>query len=118
VAGALVAAHPELVAVMDAWMDSDSLRLTRVAILHQERYAPRTDRDRLFAYCLHRAGDREFFIRKAIGWALRSSARVAPEAVACFLAGNGHLLSSLSRREAERGVEMGLRRRAAPPVSR
>jgi len=117
VAGPLVAAHPELVAVMDAWIDSDSLWLTRVAILHQERFGPRTDRDRLFAYCLHRAGDREFFIRKAIGWALRSYARVAPEAVAGFLAGNGHLLSGLSRREAERGVEMGLRRRAAPPVS-
>lgn len=113
VAGPLVRAHPALREVMDRWLDSDSIWLARVAILHQERWRERTDSDLLFAYCRRRAPDREFFIRKAIGWALRSYAKTAPEAVAAFLAAHGDELSGLSRREAERGVEMGRRRRAA-----
>lgn len=107
VAGPLVAAHPELRTVMDRWLDADDFWLARVAILHQERYRERTDAGLLFAYCRCRAGDREFFVRKAIGWALRSYAKVAPEAVAGFLAAYGDELSGLSRREAERGVAMG-----------
>jgi 3-methyladenine DNA glycosylase AlkD len=107
VAGPLVAAHPELVRVMDRWIESESIWLARVAILHQERWRERTDVDRLFRYCRRRAADREFFVRKAIGWALRSYAKVAPEAVADFLGAHGGELSGLSRREAERGVEMG-----------
>jgi len=67
----------------------------------------------LFDWCLRRSADREFFIRKAIGWALRSYAKVAPEVVAAFLDAHGGDLSALSRREAERGVEMGRRVRPA-----
>lgn len=110
VAGPLVAAHPELRSVMDRWVTSESIWLARVAILHQERWKERTDADLLFTYCLRRAGEREFFIRKAIGWALRSYARTAPEAVAGFLAAHGDELSGLSPREAERGVAMGRQR--------
>jgi 3-methyladenine DNA glycosylase AlkD len=113
VAGPLVAAHPELRAVMDHWLESDCLWLARVAILHQERWKERTDAGLLFAYCRRRAGDREFFIRKAIGWALRSYAKVEPERVAGFLAAHGRELSGLSQREAERGVAMGRARAAA-----
>jgi len=114
VAGPLVAAHPGLRAVMDRWLESGDIWLARVAILHQERWRERTDPDLLFAYCLRRAADREFFIRKAIGWALRSYAKVEPEAVAAFLAAHGGELSGLSRKEAERGVGMG--RSRAPAV--
>jgi 3-methyladenine DNA glycosylase AlkD len=110
VAGPLVSAHPELRAVMDRWVEAENVWLARVAILHQERWKERTDPGVLFAYCRLRAGDREFFVRKAIGWALRSYAKTAPDAVAAFLAAHGGELSGLSRREAERGVEMGRRR--------
>ena len=113
VAGPLVLAHPALRAVMDRWLESENIWLARVAILHQERWGERTDADLLFTYCRRRAADREFFIRKAIGWALRSYAKTAPEPVAAFLAAHGDELSGLSRREAERGVEMGRRRRTA-----
>jgi 3-methyladenine DNA glycosylase AlkD len=112
VAGPLVAAHPQLRGVMDRWVESENIWLARVAILHQERCRERTDPQVLLAYCLKRADEREFFIRKAIGWALRSYAKVAPEVVAQFLAEHGAALSGLSRREAERGVAMG---RAAAP---
>ena len=107
VAGPLVSAYPALRAVTDRWVESENIWLARTAILHQDRYRERIDPDLLFAYCLRRAGDREFFIRKAIGWALRSYAKVRPEAVARFLTEHGDALSGLSRREAERGVAMG-----------
>lgn len=107
VAGPLVAAHPELRTVMDSWVESENIWLARVAILHQERYRERTDSELLFAYCLRRAADREFFVRKAVGWALPSYAKVAPDVVAQFLTGHGAALSGLSRHEAERGVAMG-----------
>lgn len=107
VAGPLVSAYPALRAVMDHWVASEHIWLARAAILHQDRYRERTDPDLLFDYCLRRAGDREFFIRKAIGWALRSYAKVRPGPVARFLSEHGDALSGLSRREAERGVAMG-----------
>ncbi len=108
VMGSLVAASPELRAVTDRWIGSPDLWLARAAILHQERYGERTDAALLFDYCLRRGADREFFVRKAIGWALRSYAKSEPAAVRAFLDAHGERLSGLSRREAERGVAMGL----------
>jgi 3-methyladenine DNA glycosylase AlkD len=58
------------------------------------------DADRLFGYCLRRAGDTDFFLRKAIGWALRQYAYVAPETVRAFVKTNEAKLSGLSKREA------------------
>ncbi len=103
---------------MDSWIESGYIGLARVAILHQERYRERTDADLLFRYCLRRASEREFFIRKAIGWALRSYAKVAPDAVDQFLARPDSALSGLSRREAERGVAMGRGLGRSPRLTR
>lgn len=102
-AGPLVRAHPALVATMDRWIVSEQLWLARTALLHQLAYKRATDGDRLFRYCALRAGDREFFIRKAIGWALRTYAAIAPDAVAQFVASTPEL-SPLSTREATRGI--------------
>lgn len=98
--GPLVAANPPLVEVMDQWIDHDNMWLARTAILHQLSYKADTDADRLFAYAERRAEDREFFIRKAIGWALRQHARVQPDEVRSFVAANEDTLSGLSKREA------------------
>ncbi|MFN8109425.1 MAG: DNA alkylation repair protein [Thermoleophilia bacterium] len=100
--GPLVAAHPALVAVMDDWIGAQDIWLARTAILHQLGYGPRTDPERLFAFCARRAADREFFIRKAIGWALRQYARTDPGAVRGFVEANRGTLSGLSVREATR----------------
>jgi 3-methyladenine DNA glycosylase AlkD len=102
VVGAVVAADPSLVAVMDRWIESDDFWLARVAILHQLRYGHDTDEARLFGYCLRRASDAEFFVRKAIGWALRQYARVAPDAVRTFVDAHDDVLSPLSQREARK----------------
>jgi len=100
VVGPLVSAHPDLRATLDRWVDGDDLWLARTAILHQLKYGDETDPEVLFDYCLRRAGDPDFFARKAIGWALRQYARTDPDAVAAFVADHDPALSPLSKREA------------------
>jgi 3-methyladenine DNA glycosylase AlkD len=98
VVGPLVSAYPSLVKVMDHWAESGQMWLTRTAILHQLRSKGETDADRLFRYCVQQADHPDFFIRKAIGWALREYAKTDPDAVREFVAATE--LSGLSRREA------------------
>jgi 3-methyladenine DNA glycosylase AlkD len=98
--GGLVAQHAELASTMDDWIGSDDVWLARTAILHQLGYKAETDADRLFGYCLRRAGDREFFIRKAIGWALREYSKTDGKAVRAFVLANADTLTALSRKEA------------------
>ncbi len=74
--------------------------LVRTAILHQLHYGEATDTERLFRYCAAQAGHRDFFVRKAIGWALRHYARTDPAAVREFVTAHGGELSPLSVREA------------------
>ena len=100
--GALVRRHPTLVTELDAWSAADDPWLIRSAVLHQLKYGPATDTDRLFDYCARQAGHRDFFVRKAIGWALRQYARTDPGAVRAFLAEQGDRLSTLSVREASK----------------
>jgi 3-methyladenine DNA glycosylase AlkD len=100
VVGPLVAAHPALTSTMDAWATGDDMWLIRAAILHQLRYKGSTDVDRLFRYCTGQAGHSDFFIRKAIGWALREYAKTDPDAVRRFVRANEARLSPLSVREA------------------
>ena len=100
VVGPLVAASPRLVIEMDSWAQSDNLWLRRTAILHQLTYKARTDTVRLFGYCLTNGGESDFFIRKAIGWALREYSKTDAAAVTAFVAGNSDVLSGLSKREA------------------
>ncbi|MGE5830343.1 MAG: DNA alkylation repair protein, partial [Micromonosporaceae bacterium] len=85
VVGPLVTRHPELVSTMDVWAVEDNLWLARTALLHQLGRREQTDAARLFRYCLAQAGHRDFFIRKAIGWALRDYAKAAPETVRTFV---------------------------------
>ena len=98
--GALVLREPGLVARMDELVRAENLWLRRVALLYQLGWKAETDRERLFGYCLACAPESEFFIRKAIGWALRQYARTEPEAVREFLRANAGVLSPLSQREA------------------
>lgn len=100
VVGPLVATYPDLIATMDVSSGDENMWLVRTAILHQVRYRETTNSERLFRYCAARAGHRDFFARKAIGWALREYATVAPDAVRAFVAEHATDLSGLSRREA------------------
>jgi 3-methyladenine DNA glycosylase AlkD len=102
--GTMVSRHPRLLATMDRWSTQENLWLVRTALLHQLTYKKETDAERLFRYCLDQAEERDFFIRKAIGWALREYARTEPEAVRAFVRANQARLSPLSVREALKNI--------------
>lgn len=97
----LVLEHPaEAWAEVDTWVDHDNMWLRRSAIICQVGARNHADQERLFRFCSQRAHEKEFFIRKAIGWALRDHARTDPEAVARFVLEHRETLSGLSYREA------------------
>ena len=98
--GDLVRRHRGLTATMDEWSAAEDLWLVRTAILHQLHYGTGTDTRRLFGYCTRQAGHRDFFVRKAIGWALRQYARTDPSAVRQYVDAHRDELSPLSVREA------------------
>lgn len=100
--GPLVRNHPDLGLEMDMWIESEDIWIARTAILHQLGYKDQTNTSRLFGYAEQRAEDKEFFIRKAIGWALRQYARVDPDAVRAFVHAHEDSLSGLTKREALR----------------
>lgn len=103
--GDLVVGYPaEVWPTVDTWVDSEDMWLRRSAIICQVGAGERTDADRLFRYCSSRAFEKEFFVRKAIGWALRQHARVDPESVARFVTEHRGELSGLSYREATKHI--------------
>lgn len=85
--------------VMKRWIDDEDLWVRRAAILCQVGHKEATDEAVLYDFCLRRAEEEDFFIRKAIGWALREYAKVKPESVKAFLESNQGRLSPLSVRE-------------------
>lgn len=89
--------------LIDSWCMSGNLWLIRTAILFQLNYKDKTDEALLFGLCKQFAGEKEFFIKKAIGWALRQYARTHPEAVRKFVKHN--MLQPLSIREAMKHLE-------------
>jgi 3-methyladenine DNA glycosylase AlkD len=91
--------------VLDAWLDDEDMWIRRTALLAQKRQKEDTDQERLFRYCLARAHEDEFFIRKAIGWALREYSYVDPEAVRGFVEDNRDRFSGLTVREALKRIE-------------
>lgn len=86
--------------VMRAWSTDADMWKRRSAILCQVRARERTDRELLYACIEPSLASKEFFLRKAIGWALRSYAWTDPDEVRRYVASNAARLSGLSRREA------------------
>ncbi len=98
--GPMVRNHPELVDDIDKWIQDPNLWIARVAILHQLGYKHDTDVERLFRYCDIQAEHPDFFIRKAIGWALRQYARIDGDTVGEWVSANQNRLAGLTIREA------------------
>lgn len=86
--------------MLDYYSESEHMWLNRSAILHQLSYKNETDEAELFKQCLLHKESEEFFIQKAIGWALREYGKVQPEAVLNFV--KVTKLKELSEREAIR----------------
>ena len=100
----VVATTPGARAVVWDWATGDDLWLRRISIICQLQRKTSTDLELLgHAIDSNLEGSQhgsEFFIRKAIGWALRQHARVDPDWVKAFVETRGSRLSGLSRREA------------------
>lgn len=99
--GPILRAHHEAVApVVREWAVDDDLWIRRTAIICQLGSKDDTDDDLLVDAIVPNLADPDFFIRKAIGWALRQHARIDPDFVRAFVDEQGDRLSPLSRREA------------------
>ncbi|MFN2137214.1 MAG: DNA alkylation repair protein [Candidatus Promineifilaceae bacterium] len=99
VAGALFAAYPAArESAVAAWRGSDNIWLRRTTLLFQLKYKDKTDVPLLFSLIEENRDDNEFFIQKAIGWALREYSKTDEMAVRDFVARTG--LSPLAGREA------------------
>ena len=96
----LLDVHPaELAVELRVWADDGDFWIRRAAIIAQLQRKDSTDRDLLTAAIEASIGEGEFFLRKAIGWALRDFARTDPDWVRAFVDAHPGL-SPLSRREA------------------
>lgn len=83
---------------VERWVESDNKWLRRASIIFQLRYKEKTDEKLLFDHILRCKDAKDFFIQKAIGWALREYAKTNPQAVLQFVEKTE--LPPLSRREA------------------
>lgn len=89
-----------MTAAMLGWSTDENLWKRRSAILCQLPAKRKTDLDLLHACIEPSLGSKEFFLRKAIGWALRQYARIDPDEVRRYVAAHEHRLNPLSKREA------------------
>jgi 3-methyladenine DNA glycosylase AlkD len=106
--GDLLQAHPApMRQAMLSWSKSPDLWKRRTAILCQLGFGTDTDRALLYATIEPALGEKEFFLRKAIGWALRQYAKSEPAEVQRYVRAQGDRLSPLSQREALKHLDDG-----------
>lgn len=89
--------------LVDEWSGSGERWLIRAALGHQRGWKSDTDIPLVLGLCDAHWQDKEFFVAKAIGWAMRDIARMDPSAVRRFLDTHGPT-NRVAIREAERGL--------------
>lgn len=106
--GALLRVHrEEMTGVLLQWSVDRDFWVRRASITAQLGAKFQTDTGLLAAVIEANMADNEFFIRKAIGWALREFAKTDPQWVREFVTRNSQSLSPLSRREALKNLQAG-----------
>jgi 3-methyladenine DNA glycosylase AlkD len=101
--GEIARMFPEVIhETIDGWASHDNMWLRRAALLFQLKYKKQTNEELLYQYIVKNADSKEFFIQKAIGWALREYSKTNPESVGKFIA--GQKLAPLSVREGSKYV--------------
>ena len=103
--GFLVLKYPELNNVMRTWSLNDNIGIRRVSILHQLSFKEKTNTPLLSEIILDHSDEEEFFIQKAIGWALREYAKTDEQWVVDFVRDHLDDLSTLSIREATKHMK-------------
>ena len=95
--------YPEMVEkTITRFSNVDNMWLNRSAIIFQLGYKHNTNEELLFKQCMAHKESNEFFIQKAIGWALREYGKTNPQSVLNFV--NSTSLKPLSHREAIRNI--------------
>lgn len=97
-AGKYFSMYPKQIGTIDSWLESENIWLIRSAILFQLGYKDKTNEELLSSIIERSLGTKEFFINKAIGWALREYGKTNPDFTIDFV--NSHSLPPLSKREA------------------
>ncbi|HEX4925286.1 MAG TPA: DNA alkylation repair protein [Bdellovibrionales bacterium] len=100
----------EMKPLMRAWSVSDDLWKRRTSILSQLSFGEETDLSHLYACIKPSLASKEFFLQKAIGWALRQYAWVDPKETLRYVRQNESRLAPLSKREALKNI---VRKKAA-----
>lgn len=98
VVAAIFINYPEQTAlVIERWRKADNMWLRRSAILYQLKFKQNTDVQLLFEIIKENQSDNEFFIQKAIGWALRELSKTDPATVISFI--DRQNIQGLAKRE-------------------
>jgi len=100
----VVSTNPELKSEMEKWIVNKNIWMVRSALIHQLTLGSKTDAKLLFRFCEIQAKETEFFIAKAIGWALRSYSYVDAKAVKKFVKEHPEL-TSLAKREGLKALD-------------
>lgn len=104
VVGALVGRHPSLTETLDVWVTDENFWIRRTSLLALLPAIRRGEPDlgRVTGYGDALIGEREFFIRKALGWVLRELAKREPEWVTAWVDARTAAISGVTIREAVR----------------
>jgi 3-methyladenine DNA glycosylase AlkD len=107
VAGHLVATYPANAKELDRWAKDESFWVRRAAMLSLLRPLREGggDFERFGRYADAMLGDKEFFIRKAIGWILRETSKKRPELVSAWITPRRARASGVTLREATKYLE-------------
>ena len=104
-AGELFKRFPEMIPIQTTrWIRTDNIWLQRTAILFQLKYKDKTDMELLFKIILTFKTSKEFFIQKAMGWALREIAWRDAGVIQNFV--SSHELPALTKREALKNLRI------------
>lgn len=99
--------HPDNALIL-SWAQDTNMWVRRVAIDHQRPRKDQTDTALLEEILTLNFGSKEFFINKAIGWALREYSKTDPQWVADFITRHRENMAPLSIREGGRRLPAGL----------
>lgn len=102
--GDIALRYPQVNKTLLAWSIDTNFWLRRIAIDHQLSRRDKTDIALLTTIITNNFGQKEFFINKAIGWALREYSKTNPAWVRDFIARNRDKMAKLSIREASKYV--------------
>ena len=102
VIGSIIYNNKNLYPIILEWSKDDNIWLRRVAIDHQLLRKENTDEQLLEKILINNLNHKEFFVNKAIGWALRDYSKTNPQWVRNFIEVHKENMDSLSIREASK----------------